>query len=113
MWAELRRSLRSPEETTSAAQQKTTRYRNGWFDFVSFDIYYPITANTSGIAKIPIRMETEFMNAEVSTSPPASSVKPVAMEAIGEKKSMQRIVFTTVEIGRKRTIRMEKISEKQ
>ena len=71
-----------------------------------------MTASTSGIAKIPIRMETEFMKAEVSTSPPASSVKPVAMEAIGEKNSMQRIVLTTSETGRKSTVRMEKISAK-
>lgn len=70
-----------------------------------------MTAKTSGSAKIPIRMETEFMKAEVSTSPPASSVNPVAMDAIGEKNSMQRIVFTTIDTGRKSTVRMEKISE--
>lgn len=71
-----------------------------------------MTAKTSGSAKIPIRMETEFMKAEVSTSPPASSVNPVAMDAIGEKNSMQRIVLTTIDTGRKSTVRMEKISEK-
>jgi hypothetical protein len=41
MLAELRRNLRSTEETNSA-QQKTTRYtRTDGFEFFSFDIFIP------------------------------------------------------------------------